>query len=434
MRVLVVSTYELGHQPLHAARAAGALRAAGHEVRCLDLAVDGWDPSLVDDVDAMAVSLYMHTALRLALPVLREAEARRPGLPIARFGLYAGVAHDDGTSAFPGEYLDPLLAWAGGAGSAAALPARDLLPPLDRYARLLHAGQEVLVGRVEAARGCPSRCRHCPVPVVYDGRTRVTSVEEVVADVEQLVRLGAGHLSFGDPDFLGAPHHGLRTVRAIHEAFPDLTFDVTTKIDLVLRWRHLWPELADLGCLFTVNAVECVDDDVLRILDKGHTSQMASEAVGVLRAAGIEPRPSLLPFTPWTTRRALADLVRFVADHDLVANVDPVHWSIRLLLPDGSLLLDRPELAPYLDGYDPESLGWRWHPADPAMDDLQREVAALVEATPDHHDAFDGVADLVGAGVRAPRGARPEPPRLSESWFCCAEPTCEQVARSAGQR
>ena len=426
MRVLLVSTYELGHQPLHLAAPAGAIRAAGHEVRCVDLAVDDWDPAMVDGVDAMAVSLYMHTSLRLALPVIASAAARRPDLPIARYGLYAGVAAGDAT-AFPGEYLAPLLDWLG-VEAVPSVPARDLLPALDRYTRLIQHGEERLVGRIEAARGCPSRCRHCPVPVVYDGRTRVAAVDEVVADVAQLVDLGARHVSFGDPDFLGAPHHGLRTVRAIHDAFPELTFDVTTKIDLALRWRELLPELASLGVLFSVNALECVDDEVLRILDKGHTAAMASEAVGVLRAAGIEPRPSLLPFTPWTTRESLVDLVRFVADHDLVGSTDPVHWSIRLLLPDGSLLLDRPELRPFLDGYDPEALGWRWHGP---LDGLQQEVASLVEATDDPYEAFDGVARLVGADVPPARRRAVEAPRLTESWFCCAEPTCDQVARTA---
>ena len=47
VRVLLVSTYELGHQPLHVASPAAALLAAGHQVRCLDLAVDGWDGTVV---------------------------------------------------------------------------------------------------------------------------------------------------------------------------------------------------------------------------------------------------------------------------------------------------------------------------------------------------------------------------------------------------
>jgi len=41
MRVLLVSTYELGHQPLHVASPAALLRRVGHDVRCLDLSVEG---------------------------------------------------------------------------------------------------------------------------------------------------------------------------------------------------------------------------------------------------------------------------------------------------------------------------------------------------------------------------------------------------------
>ena len=65
MRVLVVSTYELGHQPLHAAAPAAALRARGHDVRVLDLSVDSWEPMVLDGVDKVVVSVPMHTAARL---------------------------------------------------------------------------------------------------------------------------------------------------------------------------------------------------------------------------------------------------------------------------------------------------------------------------------------------------------------------------------
>jgi len=43
MRVLLISTYELGHQPVQLAMPAAALLAAGHEVRCIDVAVDPLD-------------------------------------------------------------------------------------------------------------------------------------------------------------------------------------------------------------------------------------------------------------------------------------------------------------------------------------------------------------------------------------------------------
>ena len=430
MRILLVSTYELGHQPVHLAAPAGALRAAGHDVRCVDLGIDPWDPAVLEGMDGVAIAVPMHTATRLAQQIVHDIH-----VPVVRYGLY-------GDPGFQAEHVGPLLEWAsswrGTAPSGVprhnnamrALPARDLLPPLDRYAQLAVDGTTRLAGAVEAGRGCASRCRHCPVPAVYDGRTRIVAVDDVVADVAQLVDLGAEHITFADPDFLSGPHHARRVVDAVHDAFPSLTFDVTTKVELVLRHMDLWASFADAGCLFVTSAFECVDDDVLRILDKGHTAADAARAVAVLRDAGIDVRPSLLPFTPWTTHRSLLDLARFVDEHDLAGSIDPVHWSIRLLLPPGSLLLDVPELQPHLTGYDAELLGHQWRSADPAMDDLQRELAALVEC--DTTD-FADVCAAIGAPAPAPWTPADARPHLTETWFCCAEPTALQrsVVRGA---
>jgi radical SAM superfamily enzyme YgiQ (UPF0313 family) len=456
----LVSTYELGHQPLHVASPAGELLRRGHDVRCVDLAVDPWDPTLVDGVDGVALSVPMHTAMRLALRVARSARSRRTGLPVCLYGLYAPVSRDHtvGTlvdRVIAGEYEPALCEWADGLAEGAGgpsstggavtvdlgrgrfgLPARHLLPPLDRYARLAVDGEERLVGAVEASHGCASRCRHCPVPTVYDGRIRLVGPDAVLADVAQLVEQGAQHLTFADPDFLNGVHHSLRVARAVHERFPQLTFDVTTKVELILRHREVWPDLAEAGCLFVTTAMECVDDRILEILDKGHTAAEAAAAVQVLRGSGIEPRPSLLPFTPWTTLEGLVALVDFVVAHDLAANVEPVHWTIRLLLPEGSLLLGRPELAPHLGSYDPEHLGYRWTAADPRVDELQVRLAALVEQAVGDGEPAVATFRRVAAAIRVAAGLAPDVgavdagerrPRLTEAWFCCAEPTCDQL-------
>ncbi len=452
MRVLLISTYELGHQPLHVASPAAALRARGHLVGCVDTSVEGWDPSRIDDVDAVAISVPMYTAMRLALDIARTVRVRHPALPICLYGLYAGVAHHTtlgvlADRVIAGEYETALCDWADGLRDTAiihlaraprALPDRDLLLPLEKYARLLVHGEERLAAAVQASHGCASRCRHCPVPAVYDGRIRLVAPDTFGGDIDQAVALGAAHITFADPDFLNGPHHSLRVIRAMHDRHPDLTFDVTTKIELILRYRQLWDELAAAGCLFVTTALECVDDHILAILDKGHTAADAGEAVTVLRAAGIEPRPSLLPFTPWTSPDGLADLVEFVIDHDLVDNIDPVHWTIRLLIPDGSLLLDHPDLAGHLDGYDADLLGWQWHAAHPGLDELQRDLARSVEdaviAGTDGRETFEQlsrkIARVAGRSPRRLPAERRSGPRLSETWFCCAEPTCKQRAHA----
>jgi radical SAM superfamily enzyme YgiQ (UPF0313 family) len=381
----------------------------------------------------------MHTATRL----VREL-ARKVDKPVCCYGLYARMCGDVAQAVVAGEYEDALVAWVEGDTLEATVqlgtptpvpgapaPAREMLPGLDRYARLAIGDELRLVGSVEASRGCAHRCRHCPVPVVYGGRVRVADEDAVIADIDQLVRAGAQHISFGDPDFLNAPRHSMRVVRRMHERFPAVTFDCTTKVEHVLAHEDLFAELGASGCLFVVSAFESLNDEILVRLDKGHTAADAARAVAVLREHGIDVRPSFLPFTPWTARDDIIALLDFVAQHDLVANVDPVQYTIRLLLPEGSLLLGHPDLAPYLGEWDDARLTYAWTPADPAMDVLQQELAALVEDSVGRADpvtrTYASVRDAVGAPPVDLGAVRIDRPRLTESWFCCAEPTDTQL-------
>jgi hypothetical protein len=461
MRVLLVSTYEQGHQPLQLATPAAALAATGHDVRTLDLAVEPWDAEAVAWADGVAFSVPMHTAMRLATRAAQRVARARPDLPACFFGLYAGMGEQVG-DVFAGEYQPALVAWAAtlperllaGTGRAAhpahsahaarqaqqetvvelgrqpsVLPDRSSLPPLDRYARLVIGGEERLVGYVEATRGCSHRCRHCPVPVIYDGRVRVVDEDVVLADVGALVSAGAQHITFGDPDFLNAVPHAKRVVAALRTDFADVTFDCTVKVEHILRHADVWQDWAAAGCLFVTSAIEGVNDDILERLDKGHTAAEAAAAVAVVRAAGIDLRPSFLPFTPWATVDDVIAILHFVAANDLIGSVDPVQYSIRLLLPKGSLLLDDPVVQGVIGPYDPERLTYTWEAVDPRLDVLHGELAALVEASAAAGESiqatFMDVNALVhaAAGITVPdgliaAGSTEGRPRLTEPWFC----------------
>jgi pyruvate-formate lyase-activating enzyme len=402
MRVLLVATYELGQQPGALGAAAAHLRAEQHEVRALDVSVDPWDPDVVAWADEVAFSVPMHTATRLARDLARDIDK-----PVRAFGLYAEQCHDFATP----------VDWDGG------VPDRTLLPPLDRYARLDVDGDQRLTGAVVATHGCAHRCRHCPVPVVFDGRIQRVDEAAVLADVEQLVAAGAQHITFNDPDFLNAPPHARRIVAALHERFPAVTFDCTVKVEHALKHADVWPDMAASGCVFVVSAFESVDDAVLERLDKGHTASDAARAVAILRDAGIEVRPSWLPFTPWTTRDDLVALLDFVHEHDLVGSVDPVQYSVRLLLPEGSLLLDHPDLAPFVGPWDPERSTYTWASLDPDIDALQQGIASIVDSTDDATTLYARIRDAAGAPPVDLSHVTTGRPKLTESWFCCAEPT-----------
>ena len=211
---------------------------------------------------------------------------------------------------------------------------------------------------------------------VYEGRFRIVQREIVLADIRQQTAAGASHITFGDPDFLNGPGHARAIVEALHAEFPDLTYDVTIKVEHLLKHRDLLPVLARTGCLFVTSAVESLDDGVLRMARQRATREpISSEALALMRAHGLTLAPTFVSFTPWTTRAAYLDLLRALRDLDLVNHVAPIQLAIRLLIPASSKLLELDDLP--AGPFDAAALSYRWVHRDPEMDvpamrDLQR--------------------------------------------------------------
>jgi radical SAM superfamily enzyme YgiQ (UPF0313 family) len=480
--ILLVSCYELGHQPLGAASPVGFLRRAGFDPATLDIAVNVFEEETVARARFVGISVPMHTALRLGVRVAARVRELNPDAVICCYGLYAALNADyllDHGADFciGGECEEPLVALVealdcglrvADCGSKTedkpprslalkpqsairnpqlpagviqrgapvtpslkrlsfALPVRETLPPLDKYARLEHKGQRRVVGYTEASRGCLHLCTHCPIPPVYGGRFFIVPEEVVLADIRGQVRAGATHITFGDPDFLNGPGHALSVARALHAEFPDLTFDITTKVEHILKRGAILPELGRLGCLFLISAVESVSDHVLAILEKNHTRVDIEQALKLVRAADIAPRPTWVAFTPWTTLGDYLDMLAFIEANGLIDHVDPVQYTIRLLVPPGSYLLNRPEMKAHLGPLDQASFSYVWAHPDPRMDRLQKQVAALVEK--DVHAGEDPAVTFYRvwalAAGRQPATVVPllppereRAPRLSEPWFC----------------
>jgi radical SAM superfamily enzyme YgiQ (UPF0313 family) len=457
--VLLVACYELGHQPLAVAWAAAFLQARGYAPAVMDVSVEPFDPDKVARARLVAVSVPMHTALRVGVALLGRLRAVNPACHVVAYGLYAQLnaeyllAHGV-DSVIGGEVETPLVALVETLEAGAAepipgvrtasrpsaphlgrlgfpVPSRSALPSLKQYARLERDGRHELVGYVEASRGCKHLCRHCPIPPVYGGRFFVVPREVVLADVRQQVEAGATHVTIGDPDFLNGPRHALAVARDIHAAFPHVSFDVTAKVEHLLRHRAMLAELRALGCAFVVSAVESLSDTVLLHLDKGHTRADVVRLVRLMRESGLPLRPTWVAFTPWTTLDDYRAMLDFVDEEDLVDAVDPVQYSLRLLVPPGSLLAGYPPMRPHLGPLVEGAFSHAWAHPDPRMDALQSEVGRIVEAAAearvDDARTFDQVRAIAAAMAGAPSRrlpsdrARPErarPPRLTEPWFC----------------
>jgi hypothetical protein len=309
------------------------------------------------------------------------------------------------------------------------VPDRAGLPPLSRYATLqMPDGGRRLVGYTEASRGCRHLCRHCPIVPVYNGQFRVVQEDVVLADIDAQIAAGAQHITFGDPDFFNGPTHAMRIVSALHAAHPAVSYDVTIKVEHLLQHRGLVPRLADTGCAFVTSAIESIDDRVLAIFDKGHTRADFVEAVALCRASGVTLVPTFVAFHPWLTLESYCELLDTIEQLDLVDHVSPIQLAIRLLVPQGSRLLELDAMRVHAGAFDPATLTYRWSHPDPRVDALHAEVTALVgtRLTADRRALFAEVSALAHerAGITArtpdarPARARATVPYLNEPWYC----------------
>ncbi len=465
MRVVLLSTYELGRQPFGLASPAAWLRRAGAEVVVQDLSRQPLDHHAVGAADVVAFYLPMHTATRLALPVLDLVRQLNPAARLCAFGLYAppnaGLLHAHGVDATYGaEFEADLVEYARGnpgpgrfEGSLVAaggpvpdggetktpvarldflVPDRTGLPAPSQYASLRHEGRLSVVGYTEASRGCQSLCRHCPVVPVYQGQFRVVPTDVVLADVRNQVVAGAAHITFGDPDFFNGPTHARRTVTALHDEFPQLTYDVTIKVEHLLRHESLLGLLRDTGCLFVTTAAESVDDTVLAALDKGHTAADFERAVSLCRQHELALAPTFVPFTPWTSLEGYVGLLAAIRRLDLVEHVAPIQLGIRLLIPSGSRLLELPDVRSLVGPFDPAALAYPWAHRDPRVDQVQKQVVDAVGryTAAGRREAFGRVWQLAcefaqmdpaaGQSTATPDALyrRTSVAYLNEPWYC----------------
>jgi radical SAM superfamily enzyme YgiQ (UPF0313 family) len=455
MRVLLISTYELGRQPFGLASPAAWLRRAGLSVTCLDLSRQTLEPAAVRAADFIAFYVPMHNATRLAAEALPQIRKLNSRAHLGFYGLYAPVNERYLRSlgaeiVLGGEFEEGLLAAARALSESPAgiaserfstislvrqtfmAPDRAGLPPLKRYAHVnLPDGSQRIAGYTETSRGCKHLCRHCPVVPVYNGHFRVVQKEVVLEDIRQQVAAGAGHITFGDPDFFNGPRHALDIVTALHAEFPEISYDATIKIEHLLKHAGHLRTLRETGCLFVTSAAESVNDAVLVRLAKGHTFADFAAVAELFREAGMALSPTFVSFTPWTTLDGYCELLRRIAELGLVENVAPIQLAIRLLIPAGSRLLELSEIHGIIRPFDEKALVYPWRNPDPRVDELCAALQQLAQSPEaqklGRREIFAHAWELAhaAAGLDAPTlphtselVARATIPYLTEPWYC----------------
>jgi radical SAM superfamily enzyme YgiQ (UPF0313 family) len=455
MKIVLISTYELGRQPFGLASPAAWLRRKGYQVTTSDVAIDAFPTEAIRQANVVAFYVPMHAATRLAVQLINRVKHLNSQAHLCFYGLYAPVNEKylrrlGAQTILGGEFEEGLLNLCqrldakGESGSHImqkepvislsrqdfAKPDRFELPNLSNYAKLFYEDSPPkITGYVEASRGCKHLCRHCPIVPIYNGRFRIIPKGIVLQDIRQQIEAGAQHITFGDPDFFNGPGHAIPIIQSLHEEFPALTYDVTIKIEHLLKHHRLLPTLKDTGCEIITSAVESIDDRILEIFDKRHTREDFIKVVEIFDNIGLNLNPTFVTFTPWTTLEGYQELLATMAELNLIENISPIQLSIRLLITEGSRLLDHPETRKYLGAYYEQMLSYEWRNPDGRVEELFKDVREVThngqkKGLP-RRKIFQGIWECTNSYLDSNKllpvqnhRSRTTIPYLNEPWYC----------------
>jgi hopanoid C-3 methylase len=340
MRVLLVhpsplmySEIYLKLEPLGLERVATAVRAAGHEVRLLDLQL--FDRrEFVRELERFAPEAVGFSVNYLAnvpevIELARETKRRRPDtfvfagghsvsfiapevLEHARDGLDCVVRGE-------GEIITPRLLEARGDPRLESLPGvvtrhgagpmPTLLEDLDRFppARdLTRRRRKYFIGTLdpcasaEFTRGCPWDCSFCSAWTFYGRSYRKASAE---AAAEDLARIAEPNVFIVDDVAFIHPEHGFAIGRELERRNIKKEYYLETRCDVLLRNPEVFEYWARLGLRFMFLGVEAIDEETLKAHRKRITPNDNLRALEVARTLDINVAINIIADPDWDERR-----------------------------------------------------------------------------------------------------------------------------------
>ena len=439
MKILLTSFYDLGKQPKIIAEIVDRYNSSEIDFDFFDFSVEDQNIDL-ENYDVLGIYAPMHTATILSIEYIKDKKLPNK---MFTFGLYGSVLEDFNSSI---RYIKDIES------DELALfleinddhqfslknniPNRQIFPDISNYAHLVDGSNNLIAGSVETTYGCKHSCTHCPVPISFNGSFKTYSLEKIVSDVENQVNQGAKHISFNDPDFFNGPIHALKILESLNEKFPSITYDSTIKVEHIIKYKKYFKELSSLNMVFVISAFETTNDLVLSILEKNHTSNDLNNSIEISQDFGIDIRPTWMPFSPWTELNDLSNIVKLIEKYELRETVDPIQLTIKLLIPKHSLIIKKPEINKYLGNYEKNSLSFKWEYENNDVEKLQSSLFDFIlnNSELDEHKQYLGMVNIIEKCTDTKLLTNSSydfknVPKLSETWFCCAEPSKIQLDR-----
>jgi radical SAM superfamily enzyme YgiQ (UPF0313 family) len=202
------------------------------------------------------------------------------------------------------------------------------VPRHELFVSAAYCHYDSMVGLVTATMssfGCNRACRFCWGPQLYP-RISNRSVENVVIELEHIVRCGISEVYFNDLLFANDAGHALALCRRIVEKKIRLRWFCSSRFDLMTP--ELILAMAEAGCGCIEFGLESGNSQVRRLYGKDVSDETVREVVSTCHARGIHTAVFVILGLPEET---LADMERSLA---FVRKLKPDYLSLNVLWAD----------------------------------------------------------------------------------------------------
>ncbi len=176
-------------------------------------------------------------------------------------------------------------------------PKLDLLH-VDLYDTHLHivgGSRMPLIG----SRGCPFNCSYCSSPVMWQGKVRYRSPENIVMEIESIIeKHGITQFHFWDDNFTLKPKHVEEFCNLIIGKKLDVRWVCLDRTELINKNKKLLPLMREAGCIGIEIGLESANPDTFIHIQKNQSFEEGKKAATNLKESGIAPLYTCMAFNP----------------------------------------------------------------------------------------------------------------------------------------
>jgi radical SAM superfamily enzyme YgiQ (UPF0313 family) len=145
---------------------------------------------------------------------------------------------------------------------------------------------DVDIGAIITARGCPFECTYCASPSIWERKVRYRSVDNVLAELEYMVKArGVKLVRFQDDTFTLNKARTMEILDKIMTKGLDIEWLCDTRIDVLDK--EMLKMMKRSGCVRLKTGVESGSDKILKKIRKGISVDQVKETVKLIKDLGI---------------------------------------------------------------------------------------------------------------------------------------------------